>query len=350
MTDDLHVPSTAAQRRAAVADPIEQLRRMVEIRLLEDALNRLYSDGMIRGSIHTCQGQEAVAVAAAACSRPEDFVCATYRGHGVAMAFGVTPLAVAAEVLGRVDGSTGGLGGSMHLVDASVNVLPTMAIVGAGMPIAAGAALAASVTRSGAVSFCLFGDGSTNIGAFHEALNLAAVWRLPVVFICENNLYGEYSPLGRTTAVDSIAERGRAYSMHSLVADGQDLAAMREAVGQAAGRARAGEGPTLIEAKTYRYHGHSRADPATYRPEGELEAWLRRDPVTLYAEALRRDGALDEPSAQRLRESVELDVNEAVARAISSARPGQLSQLMAHVSGRDEDATVDVGRPAEGAA
>ncbi|WP_432831010.1 thiamine pyrophosphate-dependent dehydrogenase E1 component subunit alpha [Dactylosporangium sp. CA-092794] len=325
--------TTTTDRRAAVAaDPVEALRRMIEIRHLEDALNRLYSDGRIRGSIHTCQGQEAVSVAAAACSRPDDYATATYRGHGVALAFGSPPLGVAAEVLGRADGCVGGLGGSMHLADASVNVLPTMAIVGAGLPIAVGAALGAQVRGHDAVSFAFFGDGSTNIGAFHESLNIAAVWRLPVVFVCENNLYGEYSPLASTTAVPDIAQRGPANGVPSEIVDGQDFVALADVLGRAVATARAGGGPTLVEAKTYRYHGHSRADPAAYRPEGELDAWTARDPIAIYREHLIARGTLTADAADALAAEVRAAVDEAVAAAVRSPAP-PADRLFAHVYG-----------------
>jgi len=332
MTTDLNPPAAAARRAAIAAVPIEPLRRMIEIRHLEDALNRLYSQGRIRGSIHTCQGQEAVCVAAAAASRPGDYASATYRGHGVALAFGSPPLGVAAEVLGRSDGCVGGLGGSMHLADSSVDLLPTMAIVGAGLPIAVGAALSARVRGRQAVSFVFFGDGSTNIGAFHESLNIAAVWRLPVVFVCENNLYGEYSPLATTTAVRDIAQRGAANGVPSEIVDGQDFTALADVFGRAVATARAGDGPTLVEAKTYRYHGHSRADPATYRPEGELDAWTARDPIAIHRDHLIGAGTLTAGAADALVAEVAAEIDDVIAAALSSPAP-TTDRLFAHVHG-----------------
>jgi pyruvate dehydrogenase E1 component alpha subunit len=287
--------SEALRRREAVRhDELARLERMVEIRLLEDRIKELFGQGLVSGTTHTAQGQEAVSVGVAASTRPSDSVCCTYRGHAHALALGLTPEAVLGEVLGRSIGCMRGLGGSMHLSDPDVGLMPTMAIVGAGIPIAVGAALSAATTGTDSVAVALFGDGATNIGAFHEGLNLAAVWQLPVVFICENNLYGEYSPLATTTPVSDLAVRATSYAMANEIVDGQDLTAVETAVGRAVERARAGDGPTFLEAKTYRYSGHSRSDKALYRPEGELEAWQARDPITLYAGLLEQRGTLGE--------------------------------------------------------
>jgi TPP-dependent pyruvate/acetoin dehydrogenase alpha subunit len=321
-------------RRAAIADPVEQLRRMIEIRAVEDGLNAQYSAGNIRGSIHTGQGQEAVAVAAAAVSHPGDYMGATYRGHGAAIAFGMTPLSVIGEVLGRSVGCVGGLGGSMHMANADVRVLPTMAIVGAGKPIAAGAALTAKLRRTGDVSVVFFGDGSTNIGAFHESLNLAAVWKLPVVFVCENNLYGEYSPIRNTTPSADLARRAVPYGIEPHVVDGQDLAAMRPVFAEAFTAAREGAGPQFIEAKTYRYHGHSRSDPATYRTKEELEAWKARDPIDLYTRHLVQTGALSDGDATAARQQIQAQVEAAFAQALASPPP-ERDLLFRHVLAPD---------------
>jgi acetoin:2,6-dichlorophenolindophenol oxidoreductase subunit alpha len=321
---------SAVGRRAAIADPIEQLRRMIEIRAVEDGLNAQYSAGSIRGSIHTGQGQEAVVVAAAAASRAGDYVGATYRGHGAALAFGMTPLSVIGEVLGRSAGCVGGLGGSMHMADASVRVLPTMAIVGAGLPIAAGVALTAKLRGTGDVSVVFFGDGSTNIGAFHESLNLASVWKLPVVFVCENNLYGEYSPILNTTPSAELAHRAVPYGIEPHVVDGQDLVAMRPVFAEAFAEARDGAGPQFIEAKTYRYHGHSRSDPATYRTQEELDAWKARDPIDLYIRQLVAAGAASEDDVVALTQDTEDQVAVAFEQALSSPPPGR-DLLFRHV-------------------
>ncbi len=277
------------QRRTLLqsGDPLQALDRMIEIRVLEEEVQKLFLKGLIPGTTHTCQGQEAVCVGVASIARTADRVLCTYRGHGWALALGASPVAVLGEIMGRRVGCTRGLGGSMHLSDKSVGLWPTVAIVGAQLPIAVGAAMASQIRGDGAVAIAVFGDGAANIGAFHEALNLAALWSLPVVFLCENNLYGEYSRVNHTTAVPDIASRAAAYNMPGVIVDGQVLDDVSRAMKAAIDRARAGHGPTLVEAKTYRFVGHSRADPAKYRPTGELDAWLQRDPVRLMAARVR---------------------------------------------------------------
>ncbi len=279
------------QRRALLqtGDLHRALDRMMEIRVCEEQVQKLFMKGLIPGTTHTCQGQEAVCVAVASVAQATDPVLCTYRGHGWALALGATPTAVLGEIMGRTVGCAGGLGGSMHLSERAVGLWPTFAIIGAQLPIAVGAAMASQTRGDGAVTVAVFGDGAANIGAFHEALNLAALWSLPVVFLCENNLYGEYSRIDRTTSVADIASRAAGYNMPGVIADGQVYAEVRQVVQAAIDRARAGDGPTLIEAKTYRYVGHSRADPAKYRRPGELDAWLARDPMRLLATAIRPD-------------------------------------------------------------
>lgn len=325
--------TTPRERRAALADPVACLERMMEIRSFEDRIKELFAEGVVHGTTHTCQGQEAVSVGIAKVLEPTDQVCCTYRGHGHALALGLTLDAVLGEIMGRTTGAVGGVGGSMHLCDRTVGLLPTSAIVGAGIPIAVGAALTSSMTGDGSVALALFGDGATNIGAFHEGLNLAAIWRLPVVFVCENNVYGEYSRFDRTTPIEDLAERGRAYAIPSEVVDGQSLDAVVGAVELAVERARSGGGPTFLECKTYRYSGHSRADAATYRPEGELDRWLARDPLSLYAQQLVGLGALDDAKVASLRESVDRRVNECVERT-KAAQPATVESMFRNVGGR----------------
>jgi pyruvate dehydrogenase E1 component alpha subunit len=266
----------------------------------------------------------------AAVTRPTDVVCCTYRGHGIALALGIKPASVLGEVLGRQIGCMGGLGGSMHLSDPDIGLLPTFAIVGAGIPVAVGAALQFATNQSDGAAVSVFGDGSTNIGAFHEALNLAAVWNLPVLFICENNLYGEYSPIASTTAVTEISKRALAFDMASEVVDGQDVDAVEATIGRAVQRARSGGGPTLIEAKTYRYVGHSRSDKATYRPEGELEQWLARDPIELFAAKLAASGELGDRSVEQIRQH-QHDLIDVAQEAVLASPPGSIPQMFAHV-------------------
>src|SRR3989442_1476402 len=297
----------------------------------EDEAMSLFHEGLISGTMHTCQGQEAVAVGIAAVLRPTDTVTCTYRGHGHALALGLTPLAVLAELLGRRDGVLEGKGGSMHLVAPNVGLLPTFAIVGAGIPISAGAAYASQVLRDDAVAAAIFGDGAANIGAFHEGMNLAAIWRLPAIFICENNLYGEYSRIDKTTPVSDIASRADAYAIPGVIVDGQDLDAVIAAVQAAAQRARTGGGPTLLEMKTYRFAGHSRGDPATYRPAAELEQWKTRDPIALYERTLIASHVADEARLAAIRKTV----GERVAGAVAAARtslPPEVGAIMENVT------------------
>jgi acetoin:2,6-dichlorophenolindophenol oxidoreductase subunit alpha len=253
---------------------------MAIIRGTERAAHDLFLAGLVKGTTHLAAGHEAVAVGASAVLRPDDYVFATYRGHHHAMARGATPAECLGELMSKGTGLNKAKGGSMHLTKASASMLGSYAIVGAHLPIAAGAAWSARLRGSGQVAVAFFGDGATNIGAFHEALNLSAVWSLPVLFICENNLYMEYTPIGSVTAVEHpAADRAPSYRIPSQVIDGNDVVVVAEAVAMAADRARAGEGPTVIEAMTYRHFGHSRTDPATYRPAGELDEWLSRDPL-----------------------------------------------------------------------
>ncbi len=322
--------ASVARRLELSARRLARLERMLEIRLVEDRIQELFAQGLIAGTTHTSQGQEAVAVGTAAATRPTDVVSCTYRGHGVALALGVPPAAVLGEVLGREIGCMGGLGGSMHLSDPDVGLLPTFAIVGAGIPIAVGAGLSFATTGRDGVAVSVFGDGATNIGAFHEALNLAKVWNLPVVFVCENNLYAEYSPIATTTSVTELAARAGAYDMASDVVDGQDVDAVEQAVGRAVDRARSGRGPTLVEAKTYRYVGHSRSDQAKYRPEGELEAWKARDPVELFAATLVAESAIDAAALEEVREHQRRLV-DAAQEAVLASPAGSVRQMFAHV-------------------
>jgi acetoin:2,6-dichlorophenolindophenol oxidoreductase subunit alpha len=262
---------------ATLLDLYEQ---MAVIRRTEQAAHDLFLRGLVKGTTHLAAGQEAVAVGASAALRPDDYVFATYRGHHHAIARGATPEECLAELMSKATGVCRAKGGSMHLTKADRGMLGSYAIVGAHLPMAVGAAWSARLRGTEQVAVAFFGDGATNIGAFHEALNLAAVWRLPVLFVCENNLYMEYTPIASVTAVPNpAADRAPAYGLPGQLLDGNDVLVVREAVGAAAARARRGEGPTVIEARTYRHFGHSRTDPAKYRPADEVEDWLRRDPL-----------------------------------------------------------------------
>jgi pyruvate dehydrogenase E1 component alpha subunit len=245
----------------------------------------------VKGTSHLSLGQEAVAAGFAGAMRPGDLSFCTYRGHAHTLARGVPVEQVLGELMQRDNGLMRGKGGSMHLTSAAHGVMGSYAIVGAHLPIACGAAWRAQYKGHSDVSVCFFGDGTTNIGAFHEALNLAAVWKLPVIFVCENNLYMEYTPIGAVTAVEHpAADRAASYGLERIVIDGNDADVVYRAACTAYEKARAGKGPSLIECMTYRYSGHSRADPAKYRPEGELERWKERDPLKIYRERLAQFG------------------------------------------------------------
>ena len=244
----------------------------------------------------------------------------TYRGHAAVLAKGAPLDRAFGEILGKAEGLCRGKGGSMHLTDMSVGAIGSFAIVGGHLPIAVGAGFAAQYSGTDDVSLCFFGDGSTNIGAFHEAMNLASIWSLPVIFVCENNLYGEYSPIANTTAVDQIVDRAGSYRMTGVQIDGNDVGLVHKTVAEAAAKARAGDGPTLVEALTYRQKGHSRSDPAAYRPEGELERWLERDPIALLERALVEDG-VEQERCEDVRAQAKAAVANALERALAWPDP-----------------------------
>jgi TPP-dependent pyruvate/acetoin dehydrogenase alpha subunit len=289
--------------------------QMAVIRRVEKVAYDMFLAGLVKGTTHLASGHEAVAVGASAALRPDDYVFATYRGHHHTIARGGSPEACLAELMQKATGICKAKGGSMHLTYAEGNMLGSYAIVGAHLPMAVGAAWSARLRGTDQVAVAFFGDGATNIGAFHEALNLAQVWRLPVVFICENNLYMEYTPIGSVTAVEHpAAGRAPAYNMASEIIDGNDVLVVRDAVARAAARGRAGEGPTIIEAQTYRHYGHSRTDPAKYRPAEEVEAWLKRDPLDIARNRLESLGVDSGEIAEADRRATET-VEAAVAAA-----------------------------------
>lgn len=310
------------ERRVAVQeDAIAQYERMIEIREFEEQTNALFAAGAIRGTTHLCMGQEALAVGLASVLRPTDIVSATYRGHGIALALGLTPESVLGEIMGKTIGCCGGVGGSMHLSDMGLGLLPTSAIIGGGMPIAAGAALSFQTRGTDDVSVAVFGDAATNIGAFHESLNLAAIWNLPVIFLCDNNVYGEYSRINLTTPIEDLHMRADSYKMPHFALDGMDIGAVQKGVSIAVDRARSGGGPTLIEAKTYRFAGHSRADQALYRPEGELEKWQKRDPIKVTEEGLLAQGALSVEKIAKIKSDMKVTIEQVVATCQASSDP-----------------------------
>ncbi len=299
------------------------LRQMLEVRACEARIQELFLENVIRGTTHLCDGQEAVSVGMAAVIDVQrgDTVTCTYRGHGHALALGLPLKSMMAEIMGKAAGCCGGKGGSMHLTDMSKGLIGTFAIIGAGLPITNGAALTAQIKKTGAISISIFGDGTTNIGAWHEAINLAAVWKLPSVFLCENNLYGEYSAYGDTAPVPNVADRAAAYNIPGVIVDGQDAEAVYAVVQAAAQRARNGQGPTLIEAKTYRFRGHSRTDPAAYRPAGELEAWQARDPITILSQRMIEAQQLTEREFLKLKQEADSTVEAAIHWAMEQPYP-----------------------------
>jgi pyruvate dehydrogenase E1 component alpha subunit len=296
-------------------------RTMLLIRAFEDKVQQLFMQGLVQGTTHLCQGQEAVSTGAISALAPDDYLTITYRGHGHALARGVDAEAAFAELMGRETGLCRGRGGSMHFTDFSRGLIGAFAIVGAGLPVALGAAMSARLRGTTQVAMTFFGDGATNIGSFHEALNMASVWKAPVVFICENNLYGEYSPMRQTTPVDDLALRAAAYAMPGVIVDGNDVHAVYRAAAMAVARARAGDGPTLLECKTYRYSGHSRTDPGKYRKPGELDAWKARDPIALLGQALAAAGELSEAAQQELQREIQEYIDGAAERAAQAPWP-----------------------------
>jgi len=308
----------ATTTKSGQAVRLDIYRMMQEARLFERRAQDLFLEGLVKGTSHLALGQEAIAAGFASVLGTKDMVFCTYRGHVHTLLRGAPMGPLMAELLGRGNGICGGKGGSMHLTDVSSGAMGSYAIVGAHMPIAAGAAWAAKERGTGQVAVCFFGDGTTNIGTFHEALNMAVVWELPVVFVCENNLYMEYTPIGQVTAVEHpAADRAAAYGLESIVADGNDADEMRAVALRAVEQARSGGGPSLVEAKTYRHGGHSRADPAKYRPADEVEAWLARDPIPAYRERLIADG-VDAGELDR----IEAEALAAVDRATEEAKAG----------------------------
>ena len=299
------------------------LRQMLLIRHFEEKAGEAYSLGKIGGFCHLYIGQEAVAVGAIAVLRPDDYITSAYREHGQALARGIPARTVMAELFGKAAGTSHGKGGSMHLFDASLGFLGGHGIVGSHIPIAAGAAFAIKYRGGDQVSLCFFGEAAANIGAFHETLNMASLWDLPAVFICENNGYGMGTAVARASAVQNLSVRGHAYDMPAEAVDGQDVLAMREAVDRAVARARKDSKPTLLEARTYRYVGHSMSDAAhgTYRTKDEVEEYRRRDPIKLLADRMRADGQLDDAGWSALDAEVRAEVDDAYAFAENAPDP-----------------------------
>jgi len=301
---------------------LELYRCQVALRQFEQRAYDLFLENYVKGTSHLSIGQEAIAAGFAAAMKPTDWTFATYRGHAHTLARGVAMTPVFAELMGRTNGLMAGKGGSMHLTSVEHGVMGSYAIIGAHLPIACGAAWSAQYRGTDQVAVCFFGDGSVNIGAFHEALNLAAVWKLPVVFVCENNLWMEYTRTSEVTAVaNPAADRASAYGLEGIIVDGNDVDAVFAVATTAMARARAGEGPSLIEAKTYRHGGHSRADPGKYRPDEEVAEWLAKDPIPMYHARLLFEGASEDRLVE-IQQDVAREVEEATEAAKNGPIPG----------------------------
>jgi pyruvate dehydrogenase E1 component alpha subunit len=300
---------------------LELYRTMLTIRRFEERCNYLFMQGRIPSTLHLYIGQEAVAAGVCAHLRPDDYLFSTHRPHGHAIAKGVAPRAIMAELYGKVTGCCKGKGGSMHVGDVRVGMFPAVAIVGANAPLAAGAALAAKWLDKDRVSVCFFGEGAANEGAVHEAMNMAAIWDLPVVYVCENNLYAASTPFFKAFKIQNVADRAAAYGMPGVIVDGNDVEAVYRVAGEAIARARRREGPTLIEAKTYRLCGHSRSDPRTYRSREEEEEWAKRDPIPRLAGRLKELGLATDETLERIEQEVQALIDDAVRFAEESPLP-----------------------------
>jgi acetoin:2,6-dichlorophenolindophenol oxidoreductase subunit alpha len=296
-------------------------RVMNMIRAFEEKSVQIYKKGLMGGSLHSSIGQEAVAAGVCMNLNRDDYISITYRGRGQALAKGADPFQLFAEILGKKTGYCKGKGGPMHVASQELGILVANGIVGAGIPIAVGAGLSIKTLKKNQVSVAFFGDGATNQGAFHEALNLAAVLKLPVIFICENNLYSEMTPIKNAVLNEHLAERGLAYRIPSVVVDGNDVRAVYEVTREAVNRARTGEGPTFIEAKTYRLLGHMIGDAETYRTKEEVEEWRKREPITYFRDVCLKQNILNEKELDEIQQQVMEEIEVAYERAMQSEEP-----------------------------
>jgi len=294
---------------------------MLEIRFFEEKVFDLYAQNLVPGTIHLYLGEEAVAVGVCSLLKKDDYITSTHRGHGHCIAKGAELKRTMAEILGKKTGYCKGKGGSMHIADFKIGMLGATAVVGAGLPIAVGAGLSAKLRKTDQVVACFFGEGASNQGTFHESINMASIWKLPVIFVCENNLYAMGTRQSRVMAIENVADRAVAYGIPGVVVDGNDVLAVYEATEKAVERARKGEGPTLIECKTYRHKGHSRVDPAKYRPKEEVEEWLAKDPIKRFKEKLLQTNTLTESEIQQIEKEVSDEIEEAVKFAMESPYP-----------------------------
>lgn len=314
-------------------DPIDLLARMWRIRAFEEKASELYARGQIRGLLHLGIGQEGIAVGAAGGLRADDLVFGTHRAHAHALAKGADPERLMAELAGRTTGYGRGKGGSMHIAIPEVGFVTATGVVGGNVPLALGAAYTSVVTGSGRVALVFFGDGAGQTGSFHESLNIASLWRLPLVLVCENNGYAEFTPLSAHTRIERLATHATTYGIPTTTVDGNDVLAVRDAVEAAAAAARAGEGPQFIEALTYRLRGHYEGDPAKYRELSELADWRAKDPLAVFAARLEADGLLapDDGTLARLEADARAEIDAAAAAALAAPVPSP-AEVLAHVT------------------
>jgi pyruvate dehydrogenase E1 component alpha subunit len=300
---------------------INMLRKMMLIRQFELKVNDLFLRGFIPGTIHLSHGQEAVPVGITSVLREDDVVLPTHRGHGHALAKGMAPTALFAELFARRSGCCGGKGGSLHIGDVAHGIMPANPVVGSSVPLAAGIAFAFKYKKLDRIVACFFGDGAVNTGPLHEGLNLAAIWKLPVLYVCENNQYAISTPIRTVTLVKQLADRAAAYGMPGITVDGNDVIAVYEAAFEAVKRIRAGEGPIFLECVTYRQGGHKRDDPATYRPRDEVEHWLAMDPLPRMRQRLLDGGVLTEEEIAEMERAVKEEIEAAAQAALDSPSP-----------------------------
>lgn len=300
---------------------IDMYRKMIRIRTFEERARKEFAAGKIPGFVHLYSGQEASAVGACANLRTADYITSTHRGHGHLIAKGGKTDRMMAELFGKKTGYNKGKGGSMHIADMEIGILGANGIVGAGIPIAGGAALSAKKRGTGQVTVCFLGDGASNTSRFHEGVNLASCWKLPIVYLIENNQYAECTNISKTCMIANIADRASGYGIPGVTVDGNDVLAVYETVAEAVARARKGEGPTLVETKTYRYHGHYEGDPCNYQPEEEMAEWKKKDPIVRFRKKLIEMGVLTEDDASKIDQEINREIEEAVKFAEESPFP-----------------------------
>jgi pyruvate dehydrogenase E1 component alpha subunit len=301
---------------------IDLFTRMIRQRTFEDETTRIFAGGEMPGFLHLSQGEDAMAAGTCANLLKEDIIFTTHRGHGCIIAKGANMKPMMAELFGRIDGCCRGRAGSMHFADVTTGCMGSNGVVGEGMRIALGTAFAQKYNKTTNVTAVYFGEGATGTGAFHESFNMAAVLKLPLIFVCSINLYAQMTPKVDHIAIENVADRATAYGAPGVTIDGNDVEAVYEEMSKAVKHCRAGKGPYMIEGKTYRHHGHFEGDPCNYRPAGELEQWLKKDPIVLYEKQLKKEGVLDDAAAGKIRDDAKKEVDEAVAFARQSPQPG----------------------------